>query len=1469
MSKIYPLLLGLLLWISNDVIAQNTCATAVNIAGFPFNAIGQTTAGSGDDYDETMSCGSFWMTGDDYVYQYVNTGGPTELTITLANTSTYAAVFVLDGCPDAGGNCLGASTSLTTPPPPPLCITLPTNGTYYIIVSSFGSVNQSVNFDINITSSPGTLGSSCTTPLPIASLPFNSTGNSTQCYGDNYDFTVACAGNDITGNDFVYSYTTATTECISAALANTVTCAGLFLFDGCPDLPATNCLATATGQDPSFGGVTIGPGTYYFVISSNPLCAGDQFTNFDINITTSAAGLPGSTCGNPQTIASLPYNNTGLSTCCYGDEYDNTDACASPYMMGDDYVFEYTSAGNECLIIDVSNTTPGAQVGVFLLDNCPDAVGAVCMGQTTSPTGNPTLGATISAPGTYYIVVSSTTITNCTAFDIDITSSAAGAAGTNCANPVVISGLPYTQTGEGTQCMANDYTNADPGSCGSFYEASEDKVYEYVKTTSSNECITVTLSNTSDNNVGFQIYDGCPDVGTTNCIGSGGPAVAGTATATVILPNAGTYYIIADSWTGAPNFTYDIDVTSNGPGQPNDLPCNATALTDGVIVFGDNSCSGSAFEPAAPACWSTGSINTVWYSFVAPASGQINVRTFSGTLANTQIALYSGACGSLTNLFCNVNMTLCGNNLTSSEIQATGLTPGNTYYIAVDGNGSTEGIFSIVAVDGTTPYPVVPGQDCSITQSISACNQVMTVGNPGFSGTGNVCDFSGAGNCTTGELNSAWYTIDISAAGNLSFVILPNDGGPATCGAETDYDFVLWKTAGTGATNCAAIATSGGGAASACNYSFLGVTGANGAGTAPAPYNNCFDPAFAAGVPVVAGDQFILCVQNFSGNTSGFSLDFSNTPVGVINYAPPTSVTWGGNISTTWNDVGNWGNCNAPACATDGVIVGGPLNMPVITGTENVNNLTINPGAILTLGPGATLNVCGDLFNLGSIVCDPTSTINMVGTGTQEIGGNLTGANSFGNLTINKTTGVVNLNGNLEMTGTFTTSNATSIFNTNGRYISVGGDFNNSSAATTFTNVGTTGTLEFTGTALQQYNPGGVLTLNNVTMNNTGAGTNLNAEMILGTSGNLTLLQGPIITGALRVTVNNTAPGAVSTGNASSYVQGNLRRFLSPTGSFDFPVGEATAGYQRANINFTGATTIPFIDASFSLYAGIPGPLGNFECAYTYNLPALDNGRWTLTAGANPTSGTYDATLYNTNYTNAGSFWTVMRNSGSGWALQNGVCDPASTVMVTRRTGMNGFSDFGVAQADVLAVDLLAFRGEHFGDYNLLTWETEMERNNAHFDLERSADGVNFEAISRIPGNGDSDEIQYYSDEDHNLQAPIYHYRLRQVDFDGAHEYSEVVTLWGSPEMLTFSGLYPNPANQDVNIGFYSQQSQVLDLKLMDAQGKLVRDWSEEIGTGAAELNIPVDQLADGLYFIKVQSRTEPVSQSFRFVKKN
>lgn len=156
---------------------------------------------------------------------------------------------------------------------------------------------------------------------------------------------------------------------------------------------------------------------------------------------------------------------------------------------------------------------------------------------------------------------------------------------------------------------------------------------------------------------------------------------------------------------------------------------------------------------------------------------------------------------------------------------------------------------------------------------------------------------------------------------------------------------------------------------------------------------------------------------------------------------------------------------------------------------------------------------------------------------------------------------------------------------------------------------------------------------------------------------------------------------------------------------------------------------------------------------------------------------------------------------------------------------------FGVGGIySALPVNLIAFEGQWLekNQVALLEWSTAFEENNSHFELERSEDGQNWTRIGSVEGAGNSLETQHYEFTDKlegiSVNASKLYYRLRQVDYDGAFEYSPVVVLSKStiaPELT----LYPNPSTSYAVVGnLNTEDLQHVEIYAMD--GHLVKTYS-------------------------------------------
>ncbi len=125
-----------------------TCSNPHIIPTLPFVATGLSTCGAGNDYTSLDACNSIYMGGEDYVFRYVATG-PQTIRITLTGTLSFTGVFVVQGCPNAGGTCISAiggagCSSFGLPNEsssgnPVADFTLPGAGTYFFIVDTWPS----------------------------------------------------------------------------------------------------------------------------------------------------------------------------------------------------------------------------------------------------------------------------------------------------------------------------------------------------------------------------------------------------------------------------------------------------------------------------------------------------------------------------------------------------------------------------------------------------------------------------------------------------------------------------------------------------------------------------------------------------------------------------------------------------------------------------------------------------------------------------------------------------------------------------------------------------------------------------------------------------------------------------------------------------------------------------------------------------------------------------------------------------------------------------------------------------------------------------------------------------------------------------------------------------------------------------------------------------------------------------------
>lgn len=161
----------------------------------------------------------------------------------------------------------------------------------------------------------------------------------------------------------------------------------------------------------------------------------------------------------------------------------------------------------------------------------------------------------------------------------------------------------------------------------------------------------------------------------------------------------------------------------------------------------------------------------------------------------------------------------------------------------------------------------------------------------------------------------------------------------------------------------------------------------------------------------------------------------------------------------------------------------------------------------------------------------------------------------------------------------------------------------------------------------------------------------------------------------------------------------------------------------------------------------------------------------------------------------------------------------------------------------LLPVELVGFKGECQENQVELNWSTVSETNNDFFEIQAlQIDGA-WEVIGRVQGAGNSLSQLDYTFIHRNPTSD--YYRLKQVDFDGKFDYSDVISVNRSAcsenNTLTVS---PNPANTFIIIETGNTQSQEIEIR--DYSGRIMMKTKL-----VDQQKVDVSTWASGIYFLQ------------------
>ena len=172
----------------------------------------------------------------------------------------------------------------------------------------------------------------------------------------------------------------------------------------------------------------------------------------------------------------------------------------------------------------------------------------------------------------------------------------------------------------------------------------------------------------------------------------------------------------------------------------------------------------------------------------------------------------------------------------------------------------------------------------------------------------------------------------------------------------------------------------------------------------------------------------------------------------------------------------------------------------------------------------------------------------------------------------------------------------------------------------------------------------------------------------------------------------------------------------------------------------------------------------------------------------------------------------------------------------------------------LVPVELISFDAVVSGTDVSLNWATVSETNNAGFEVQM-LNGESWNALGFVEGHGTTTEAQTYSYTAEDMGVGTHMFRLKQIDFDGAFEYSdELEVTVETPGTHLITSAYPNPFNPQSQFTLSVAQDQVVTAELFNTLGQRVAVlFNGTVEANQAQL-VTIDGagLASGMYIVRI-----------------
>ena len=203
-------------------------------------------------------------------------------------------------------------------------------------------------------------------------------------------------------------------------------------------------------------------------------------------------------------------------------------------------------------------------------------------------------------------------------------------------------------------------------------------------------------------------------------------------------------------------------------------------------------------------------------------------------------------------------------------------------------------------------------------------------------------------------------------------------------------------------------------------------------------------------------------------------------------------------------------------------------------------------------------------------------------------------------------------------------------------------------------------------------------------------------------------------------------------------------------------------------------------------------------------------------------------------------------NNGAIWTAL-GFTNRDTFANLVSGNGIDTLSRFTLSSplAGPLPVQFTVYHAVCQQDRVMILWETAQEEGTSRFDVEKSTDGIHWNAIGELPAAGNSSAPKSYSFADMDPSQNNF-YRIAEYDADGRVYYTGVFR--SACDISDKISIWPNPFQENVFINIFSNTESIVNISIFDSKGALVKKQKANLLKGTNQLEVDMATMTNGIY---------------------